>query len=64
MCVCFELEDVTTAIDLQDVYSKVKSKAGSINIFHKEKRYSGNSFPVHLYKAALQVTDFAVPINK
>ena len=34
-----ELEDVTTAIDLEDVYSKIKSKAGAINIFHKQKRY-------------------------
>ena len=37
-----ELEDVTTAIDVEDVYSKIKSKAGAINIFHKQKRYLKN----------------------
>ena len=31
---CVELEDLTTSVDLQDVFSKVKLKLGSLNINH------------------------------
>ena len=33
-----EVEDLTTSIDLQDVYSKVKCKVGSLNVHHGVKR--------------------------
>jgi len=37
VCLVTEIEDLTTAIDIQDVYSKVRCKVGSVNILHRQQ---------------------------
>ncbi|XP_064651739.1 intermembrane lipid transfer protein VPS13B-like isoform X2 [Lineus longissimus] len=37
-CISTDLEDLTTSIDVQEIYCKVKSKVGALNISHYEKK--------------------------
>ena len=38
LCISTDLEDLTTSIDVQEIYCKVKSKVGALNISHYEKK--------------------------
>ncbi|XP_051791807.1 intermembrane lipid transfer protein VPS13B-like isoform X3 [Erpetoichthys calabaricus] len=38
VCIISELEDLSASVDMQDVYTKVKCKAGSFNIDHYRSR--------------------------
>lgn len=47
VCLVTDIEDLTTAIDVQDIYSKVRCKVGSVNILHRQRAYVTN-FLLHI----------------